>query len=205
MADLQSIAGTGGAHALLRWSVLVANIKHKQPVTMDDTIAACLAAVAFTETLPLAKDGPEIRALGFVVQSAEFVKRHSADLRVAALADLCVEHIRIITEANAGNVVYRDPYLLVSWRSVFGTQKPELYVCVRNQATGLFMYIPQFLVGGTNITPPPSSFRAARHAIAHWKGQPLVGELVGSSAIRLCKLLGITVQGDKGVIHRSRR
>ena len=185
---------------------VMAQIQAGRPIELEWIIGAIKSTVHYCKDIAIVEQETlETRLIAFVVQSYEWIVRHSADLRVRGLAAVAADHVRIVNAANAGNVVYRDPHLLVSWISVHGTKKPELYVCTRCGITGMWVYLPQLLMGGHNLVPPISSFRAARHAIANWRGRPLTGELVGSSAIRLCNLLGIEVQGDKGIIHGNRR
>lgn len=202
--------GELGTEALAHWSLIAQRASTGQSVAMDAVIDAAILLAVYSEGYdPFVGDDSRNRATAGLVMTADLTAERARNPQVKAVAALCSDHIKLLSEANAGNVVFRDSYLLISWRSNFGRERPELYACVRNSVTGLWTWLPPAAtkaVGmGDNVEPPLSSFRAARKTIATWKGQSLVGELAGSTAIRFCRLLGIEVQGDKGIIHRSRR
>ncbi len=196
--------GEDGSRALASWSALAFLARSGKPIALEDLLSASAAASHYSETFhPFRSGADHNRAMAGITLSTDVVFTRATDPIVRLFTGAVSDHLRVIAEANNGNVVYRDDHLLISWRSCFGKEKPELYICVRHAETGIWTWLPQIL--SDNIVPPISSFRAARRAIATWRGQSLTGELVGSSAIRLCELLGIEVQRDIGIIHGNRR
>ncbi len=202
-AFMQSV-GEDACRAVASWAALAFVAHAGKPIALDDVLTAGAQAAHYSETFhPYRSGSDHNRAMAGITLSTDVVFTRATDPIVRLFAAACSDHLRVITEANYGNVVYRDDHLLISWRSCFGKEKAELYICVRHAETGIWTWLPQAFAD--NIVPPVSSFRAARKAIANWRGQTLTGELVGSSAVRLCKLLGIQVQGNIGVIHGNRR
>jgi hypothetical protein len=204
IAELIQRLGVATTEMIAHWGGIVVQVHRGQVVDHEQLLYAIQLAVRFSENAKVTKHAtPETNLLALLIESAEYVHNHASDTKQKLLAFICAEHIRLLAEANSGSVVYRDPYLLISWRSAFKRERPELYVCVRCLRTGAFTYVPQFLVGDTNVTPPISSFRAARQAIRNWKGQSIGGDLLSSASIRLCEALGIEIQGTRGVIRRA--
>ena len=198
--------GTQATLALLYWGLVSLQVKRGEPVSANTLQKAISETAAITAKItPGRISTPGTRLMALLLTNADFVASRARDHWAALMASCCADHVRIIAEANAGNVVYRDPFLLVSWRSGFGAWQPELFVCTFNSKLNIYTYLPQSLTSDTNLVPPISSFKAARAAVQNWRGRQLSGELVGSVAIRLCSILGIEVQGDKGCIKGNQK
>lgn len=194
--------GNEMATAIWLWGCAVHTVKTGAAIQRDLVKEAICATVTCVEHASIKKPNtPKARLALFMACSADYVEARSEDPLCRMQAMQCAEHIRIVLEANAGNVVYRDSFLLVSWRNCLGMDKPELFVCTRNQATGIFTYLPNSVAQGCNMVPPISSFKAAKKAVQGWRGQRLTGDLMGSAAIRLCNIIGIEVKNDKAVIR----
>lgn len=194
--------GSEMATAIWLWACVVHTVKTDAAIQADLIKEAICATVPCVEHASMKKPNtPMARLSAIIACSADYVEARSKDFLCRLQAMQFAEHIRIVFQANAGNVVYRDPFLLVSWRNCLDTERPELFVCTRNQATGIFTYLPNSVVQDCNIVPPISSFKAARKAVQSWRGQPLTGDLMGSAAIRLCNIIGIEVKDDKAVIR----
>jgi hypothetical protein len=196
--------GEDGVLALALWTLAAHTAQAGHPIPVASIVDACKAVATFTDRYTFGGGASDQdRCLAGIKVAADTVFGSGTDRMVQYLAAQCTDHVGVIAEASNGNVVYSDDHLLVSWRSCFGSSKAELYVCVRSADTGLWVWTPPIV--SQNVVPPISSFRAAREAIRNWRGRTLSGELAGSSAIRLCNLLGIEVQGDKGIIHGNHR
>lgn len=206
IGELARQVGPIAVESVWLWGIIISELyRNTEPTTKMLLRAIYCTAILCQNVSSTKRPTPEAGVLSLAIQSAEYVSNHSKDTAHRTYGFMCAEHIRIMLEANSGNVVYQDSHLLIAWRTCFGQESPELFVCVRCGRTGLFTYMPQIVMGGTNVTPPLSSFRAARQAVRDWKGQTLTGDLIGSNSIRLCKALGIDVKGSTGIIRRSQR
>jgi hypothetical protein len=194
--------------AVFHWLELFDKARRGVPIESSSIKAACFIAGSFLDLaiqLPLNQSNPHTRFVAMMLQFADSVALSSSSDQITNACSIFTDYVRLAWEVSMGHCVYRDKFLIVGWRNGFSEKENELYVVVRNSIMNVYTFIPNLFVAETNITPPASSFRNARRAVKAWRGQRLSGELVGSSAIRLCEVLGIEVHGTIGVIPGNTR